>query len=317
METAYELLQIPRDASRDEIRKAYRQLQMKHHPDKNLNSAESIHMTQRLNAAYDILSNERKRKDYDAQLSMEERSQQQQRPARSSLSGPPMRRHLSRPGAPLFDPAEIQSFLEKVLRPTGGDDDATTTATTAPAEEAGDPWKKPVPIFLPLRVQLAQVYAGASVPLEIERWNMETGVKTMERETVYVNLPSGVDDNEMIVLREKGNILQDNLKGDVKLTVKVENNTPFERHGLDLVLRKTVSLKEALCGFSLEFKHLNGKSYTLNSLPGSVVSPDYRKEFPEMGLRRDAHVGKLVILFSIEFPETLTMQQVHAIAAAL
>lgn len=313
METAYELLQVSRTASKDDIRKAYRQLQMRHHPDKNLNSPESIAMTQRLNEAYDILSNERKRRDYDAQLAMEQRSSSFPSPT-PNLAGPALRRNLSRTTAPTFDPAEIQSFLEKVLRPTAP---ANLETQEDAAEDTGNPWRKPVPIFLPLRVQLAQVYAGASVPLEIERWNMETGVKTMERETVYVNLPSGVDDNEMIVLREKGNVLQDNFKGDVKLTVKVENNTPFERQGLDLVLKKTVSLKEALCGFSLEFKHLNGKSYTLNSLAGSVVSPEFRKEFPEMGLRRDTHVGKLVILFSVAFPESLTIQQVQALAAAL
>ena len=52
---------------------------------------------------------------------------------------------------------------------------------------------------------------------------------------------TNVDDNEIIILRDKGNILNDEIKGDLKLFIKVENKTQFERKGLDLIIKKQIS----------------------------------------------------------------------------
>ena len=68
---------------------------------------------------------------------------------------------------------------------------------------------------------MAQVLSGASIPLDIERWILENGIKIHENETIYVTVPQGIDDNEIIILRDKGNILSENVKGDVKVFVKI------------------------------------------------------------------------------------------------
>ena len=53
----YEILEIERNATQEDIKKAYRKLSLLHHPDKNLNSQESINKIQDINEAYEVLSN--------------------------------------------------------------------------------------------------------------------------------------------------------------------------------------------------------------------------------------------------------------------
>jgi DnaJ-class molecular chaperone len=170
--------------------------------------------------------------------------------------------------------------------------------------------QKPTPIIKTISINIEQVMSGANIPVEIERWILENGNKVFERETIYVSIPKGIDDNEIIMLRDKGNIMSEQNKGDIKLFIKVENMTDFKRNGLDLILEKKVTLKEALCGFAFELKHINGKSYTINNNPGSIVTPSYFKSIPNMGLTRDGHTGNLVITFDVVFPETLDLDKI-------
>jgi DnaJ-class molecular chaperone len=176
---------------------------------------------------------------------------------------------------------------------------------------------KPIPIMKSLQITMQQVLNGASVPLEIERWIMENGTKVFEKETIYVDVPPGIDENEMIVLRDKGNIISEHCKGDIKINILVQNNTAFKRSGLDLILEKHISLKESLCGFSFELNYLNGKSYTLNNNKGNIVPPEYKKVYPGMGLKRGEHKGNMIIIFHVDFPEKLTEEQIDKLSKAL
>jgi hypothetical protein len=176
---------------------------------------------------------------------------------------------------------------------------------------------KPIPIMKSLQITMAQVFTGASIPLEIERWILENGTKIFEKETIYVDIPQGIDENEMLVLRERGNIISDQVKGDIKINILIQNNTAFKRSGLDLILDKTISLKEALCGFSFELNYINGKSYTLNNNKGSIVPSEYKKIYPEMGLKRGEHKGNMIINFHVEFPTILTIEQIDKLNVIL
>jgi DnaJ family protein A protein 2 len=164
---------------------------------------------------------------------------------------------------------------------------------------------------------MEQVLTGSTIPLEIERWILENGIKVHENETIYVTVPQGIDDNELIILRDKGNIVNEQIKGDVKVFVKIINETEFKRSGLDLILEKNISLKDALCGFTFEIKFINGKSYTLNNNKGNIIPPEYKKVYPNMGLTREEHKGNMIIHFHIDFPEKLTDEQIAKIAEAL
>ena len=180
-----------------------------------------------------------------------------------------------------------------------------------------DTLQKPSPIIKNVTIDICSVLTGTTLPLEIERWILENGNKVFEKETIYVDIHKGIDENEIIILREKGNVINDSVKGDIKIFIKVENNTEFIRNGLDLKIDKKISLKESLCGFSFELKYINGKTYTLNNNKGSIIPPEYVKVIPNMGLTREGKTGNLLITFHVEFPVLLTDEKINKLIEIL
>jgi DnaJ family protein A protein 2 len=143
-------------------------------------------------------------------------------------------------------------------------------------------------------------------------------VKHTETETIYIPIHRGIDENEFIILREKGNIVNDTLKGDIKITIQIDNQSVFKRHGLDLIYTKTLTLKEALCGFTIELMHLSGKKLTLsNTTNRTVISPNSKKVIGEFGMVRENMVGNLIIDFAIQFPEKISDDQAKLLAEIL
>lgn len=314
-ENYYNVLGINENATKDEIKKAYRTLQMKYHPDKNRGSQDAINMTQKMNEAYEILGDEEKRTEYDLLR---------------NNTNPFMRMNSQGPHngeVPLNDIFNMMfgggggPFGNS---PFGGNNPFGGIPTGAKIHVFhGGPMNfqqamnKPVPIVKSLQINMEQVLNGCSVPLEIERWILENGNKVFEKETIYVDIPCGIDENEMIILRDRGNIINENCKGDIKITILIQNNTEFKRSGLDLVLEKNISLKESLCGFTFEIKYINGKSYTLNNNKGNIVPSEYKKLYPGMGLKRGEHIGNMIIIFHVQFPEKLTEEQIEKLSDIL
>jgi DnaJ-class molecular chaperone len=309
-ENYYNILGVPDQASKDEIKKAYRSLQMKYHPDKNPGNHEANSMTQKINEAYGILGDEQKKEEYDftrknpnpfmrmnSHNGMEVPMDDIFNMLFGGMGGPPPFGPFGMPGMP--SGGKIHIFNGG---PMGGFHQAIS---------------KPPPIMKTIDINMEQVLSGASVPVEIERWILENGIKVHENETIYVTVPQGIDENEMIILRDKGNVINEQVKGDVKIFVKIINETEFKRNGLDLILEKIISLKDSLCGFTFEIKYLNGKSYTLNNNKGNIIPPEYKKIYPNMGLTRGDHKGNMVIHFHIVFPEKLTDEQISKIAEVL
>ena len=301
----YNILGISKSATKDEIKKAYRSLQMKYHPDKNQNSQESVIMTQKINEAYETLSDDSKKQEYDD-------------------PNPFMRMNAQQEGSEMPMDDIFKMFFGGQGNPFGGQGNPFGGMGGFPGMPPGakvhvfhggpmgfqQAISKPVPIMKTININMEQVLTGASIPVDIERWIIENGIKVSEKETIYVTIPEGIDDNEIIILRDKGNILNENIKGDVKIFVTITNESVFKRSGLDLLLNKNITLKEALCGFSFEIKYLNGKSYTLNNNKGNIICPDYKKVYLGMGLTRGEHKGNMIIHFHVDFPEKLTEEQI-------
>ena len=75
---------------------------------------------------------------------------------------------------------------------------------------------------------------------------------------MYVDIPAGIDNNEIIIMRNKGNILSQDCQGDIKLFIKITNDCKhMVRHGMDLVFEKNITLKEA----ALKLKLVTGKEF--------------------------------------------------------
>ena len=95
--------------------------------------------------------------------------------------------------------------------------------------------RSPEPLWL-----LPQAFTGCTIPIVIERSIRENGFKKEEIETLYITIPKGIDNNEMIVLKSMGNIMNDNCIGDVKITISVKQHECFIRTGLDLIYTKNI-----------------------------------------------------------------------------
>jgi DnaJ family protein B protein 4 len=281
-ENYYNILEVKETASIEEIKKAYRRLSMMYHPDKNKNNPDATAKFQKISEAYETLGDEEKKKEYDAMRNNQ----------------------FVQNGNPFFDfsglfagmPfAHMQSFGPNVRVFHNG----------VQINPNASMFNKPTPIIKTLIVPIDKILTGTTMPIDIERWIMNGDEKTFEHETIYINVPKGIDDGEMLIIHDKGNVLRDDCKGDIKIFIKMENNTDFKRMGLDLLFEKTIPLKEALCGFSFELKYISGKTYTINSNVGNIVSHGYKRIIPGMGLTRETHTGNLIIVFNVKFPEKL------------
>lgn len=300
MENYYETLGVNENASMGDIKKAYRNLQMKYHPDKNPGNVEANKMTQKINEAYEILGDEQKKNEYDMRRKN------------------PFMKGMQMGGGGMEVPMDdIFSMFFGGRGGMRGFPGGNVHIFHGGPMHFQQTLNKPPPIMSQVQIKLEQVLTGVSIPVEIERWILEGENKVHEQETIYVDIPEGIDENEMIILRDKGNVINEQCKGDVKISIRIINETSFKRKGLDLFFDKQISLKESLCGFSFELNHLNGKSYTLNNNRGSIVPPNYTKIYPGLGLKRGERKGNLVIQFMINFPDKLSDEQITEIEKIL
>jgi DnaJ-class molecular chaperone len=306
-ETFYNILGVNENATKEEIKKAYRSLSMKYHPDKNRSAPNATQIFQKLTEAYETLGDDQKRKEYDM---MNNNPFFKMGGQFSDGSGGGMEvpiddlLHAFFGGGPFGGMPRMSGPNIHIFR-------------NGMPVHFNDAMQKPIPIIKNITIDIGTVLTGVTMPVEIERWIIEQGNKIFEKETIYVDVPKGIDDNEIIILREKGNILSDNCKGDIKLFIKVENKTEFERNGLDLTIEKTISLKDALCGFNFEITYINGKTYTLNNNSGNIIPDKYKKIIPNMGLVREGHIGNLIIIFNIVFPTTLSEDKISLLREIL
>lgn len=330
-ENLYDTLGVSENATGDEIKKAYRALSMKWHPDKNRESPDAVNQFQKISSAYETLSDESKR----AQYNMSRRNPF----AQMGTMGGGMRGFdipvddifsmLFSGGHPMGNMGNMGGVHMSHMNghpmngqpmgghPMGGMFPGVNIFHGADHLNLQSRLNKPPPIIKNVSVTIEQILGDYTLPLEIERWILENGTKIFEKETIYVDIPRGIDDNEIIILRDKGNVKDETCKGDVKLFIQVVNTTAFKRSGLDLIMEKSISLKDALCGFSFDIKYINGKSYTINNSSGNIIPANYNKTIPNMGLERNNHKGNLIIVFNVEFPEKLTPEQIAGLAKLL
>jgi DnaJ-class molecular chaperone len=284
----YETLGVPRDASADAIRKAYRKLARKHHPDVSPGKA-SEDKFKAMSSAYEVLSDAKKRQNYDefgdAALetgfdpakAREYSRWQQQRERTSNFGG-------GRPGAgpgPFggggasdFDFTEL---FNRKRGPTRGSD-----------------------LHATFQMDLRQAVEGAEVSIDVP----EQGV-------VRVRIPPGADTGSVIRIPGRGSPgPRGGPPGDLVIETEVKPHPVLRREGLDLYLTLPVTLDEAYNGASVDVPTFVG-TVVLKIPPRSQNHAKLRLR--GKGVARKTERGDLFVVLDIRMPD----QNDEALAAAL
>ena len=297
MPSHYEILGINKDASEIEIKKAYRSASLKYHPDRN-SSKEAVTKIQEINEAYEILSDNDKKKEYDNELNGVRTNPFQQMNTNLNTEFGDINSMFNM----MFNGRPLHPGMPNVQVFRNGN---STTHVFTSNSNMGPP-----PIMTKnVEITFEQSYSGCSIPIEIERWVQQDNNKIPEVERLMIQIPEGVNNNETILLKEIGNRNQYG-KGDVKLIIRINNTTDFKRQNLDLFCDKELSLKEALCGFSFEFIHINGKKLSINNNnPVTIIKEGQCQVFKGLGMKKNGHGGNLIFTFHVKFPSELTDAQ--------
>jgi DnaJ-class molecular chaperone len=306
MEDPYKILGVNENSTQEEIKKAYRKLSLKYHPDKNKGNKENTEMFKKINNAYQLLGNDENRRKYH---------QQKENPFAHNNSG------FNMNGAnmdifKMFFNNQNPFFNVQQHMAQGGNPNIKIFHNGKPIHFQ-NVLQKPPPIVKTLEITLTQAYNGLKQPVHIEKWIQEGNVRRTEKETLYFDIPRGIDNNEIIVLKERGNVNQHNLKGDIKIFIKIKNDTLFTRNGMNIIFKKNISFKESLCGFTFDLPYFNNRSFKINNDPGNIITPNFKKMVPDMGMQRENKKGDLIIEFIIDYPKNITADQAKQISRIL
>ena len=161
-----------------------------------------------------------------------------------------------------------------------------------------------------INLSFTQVYNGCCIPIKINRDINMNNTITNEIETIYAEIPKGTDDNEIIIIKNKGNIVNDK-QSDIKLCVKLQPHYTFNRSGLDIIYNKTISLKDSLIGFTHDFTHINNKTYKIKSK--NIIKDNHTETIKDLGFSRANYIGSLHIIYKIEYPDKISAQAIDSI----
>lgn len=312
----YEILGISQKATDNEIKKAYRELSFKYHPDKTQNDPKSASKIYEINEAYETLSDSSKRRNYD----MMRNHVNPLESLFSNLFNQPTPSTQTRQSTSANNniPPHIMHMFEMMHGGGGGgaaniifmDDFVHPGANihfemnSEPSPDISSMFSSPLePVECKIELTMEESYHGAEVPVIIER-NVTIGRQQKnETEKVYVNISPGVDSGEIITLKEKGHI-KNKQKGDVRICVIIKLHPTLERRGLDLIHKLDLTFQQSLCGFNIVFQHIDGTMLRLSS--NRIVQNNDEKFVIDKGFKRNGLTGKLIIVFRVGPPPFTT-----------
>jgi DnaJ-class molecular chaperone len=135
------------------------------------------------------------------------------------------------------------------------------------------------------------------------------GSKTVEeKKEVIVHIDKGMKHGQKIIFRGEGHHLPDSQKGDVIVVLKEQEHETFKRENNDLILQQTISITQALCGFDLVIKHLDGRDLHVKHERGNVMKNDETKCIIGEGMpiyKNPFEKGSMFINFTVEFPDSM------------
>ncbi|KAH7826309.1 putative dnaJ subfamily A member [Monocercomonoides exilis] len=346
----YDILGITKEATDDEIKKAYRKAAIKWHPDKNPGNPEATEKFKQIGEAYEVLSDPKKRELYDkyGEEGMKEGGGVQFHSATDLFD--------SIFGGGLFGRSAPQ-------KPTKGDDVVHHIKFSLEDLYAGK--KKKLRISAKKVCSLCKGY-GSTKPNAVVKCTVcnGTGMQTItqqlgpgfistsrqpcracrqrgevikdedrcplcngektrtEQKDLEFTVEAGSYDGQKVVLRNEGDEEPGVEAGDLIIVIDEKPHDTFQRKGRDLVMNKTITLGEALCGFEFSVTTLDKRQLLIKPNPEDVIKPGAIRCIPNEGMpvyRSPLDKGSLVIKFEVEFPEkgSISDERKSAIAKIL
>ncbi|KAH8489092.1 hypothetical protein H0E87_024654 [Populus deltoides] len=317
----YEVLQVPKGASDEQIKRAYRKLALKYHPDKNQGNEEANLRFAEINNAYEVLSDSEKRNIYD-RYGEEGLKQHMASGGRGGGGGMNFQDIFSQ----FFGGGSMEEE-EKIAR---GDDVIVELDATLEDLYMGGSLKvwreknviKPAPgkrrCNCRNEVYHKQIGPGMFQQMTEQVCEQCQNVK-YEREGYFltVDIEKGMQDGQEVVFYEDGEPIIDGEPGDLKFRIRTAPHDIFRREGNDLHTTVTITLVQALVGFEKNIEHLDEHLVDISSK--GITKPKEVRRFKGEGmpLHFSTKNGDLYVTFEVLFPSSLTEDQKKKIKEVL
>ncbi|MGJ7025334.1 DnaJ C-terminal domain-containing protein [Petrimonas sulfuriphila] len=288
----YNILGVSKNASADDIKKAYRQKARKLHPDLNPNDKEAHRKFQQLNEANEVLSDPEKRAKYDKygenwkHGEEYEKAQQQYQQQQHQWGGQQGEQTFYTEGD--FSDTDFSEFFHSMF---GGGFTQRGTRRTNRKYKGGDYQAE-------LRLSLRQAMYTHQQTLNLDGKN------------IRITIPAGVTDGQKIKLAGYGQPgVNGGPNGDLYITFVIEDDPEFKRLGNDLYTSVHVGLYTAVLGGEMTVNTLDGQ-VKMKVKPGTQPEAKVRlkgKGFPVY--KKDDQFGDLIVTMKVEIPKNLSSKE--------
>jgi len=306
----YNILGVPKTSTEDEIKKAYRKLALKYHPDKN-KSPNAEERFKQIAEAYEVLSDKKKRATYDKYGEDGVRSGRHGGETNNGhdesftfyYSGDPRATFAQFFGT--SDPFEVFFGANDpfdVLNDFFGDSSLPSSSRRPRSKQI----KKDSPIQHDLLVTLEEVDQGCVKKMKINRkdYNRPEGT---EEKIFNIDIKPGWKAGTKIIYENEGDRKPNREPADIIFILRDKPHSTFERDGHDLIYRTSVSLKEALCGANFNISSLRNEKIYINTRD-EVVRPNMKKTYVGYGLpfpKDPKRRGDIIVIFDVVFPSAV------------
>lgn len=293
----YNILKVSRAATEEELKRSYKKLAMRWHPDKNpINKKEAEAKFKQISEAYDVLSDPQKRQIYDLYGEEGLNSAEFSEPSRGATG-------------------DYRRDAEEIFAEMFGGSDRRFNGNGVRSQST----KKSAPIENKLACSLEELYKGSRRKMKISRIALDdfNKLRTVD-EILKIDIKPGWKKGTKITFPEKGNHEAGYIPADLIFVIDEKPHSVFTRDGNDLIVHQKISLLQALTGHSFNLTTLDGKTLTI--LVQDIMKPSGEMVFPNQGmpLSKDPNKkGNLIIKFDINFPSRLTSEQKQDLKRAL